>query len=538
MSPRVQRLLPDALLASADRDAAKVAIIADGARYSYGALLDQALRLARALQDNGVRRGDRVAIYLDNSWHAVVAVYGTLLSGGVLTVINPQTKAEKLAYMLSDSEACALVTEKTLAPVYLAALGDAPNVRCVISSGGLPDDTSGDAPRFHGTLLSFEQALAATEPRPDSRGVIPIDLAALIYTSGSTGNPKGVMLTHQNMVFAAGSISEYLRLDATDRIVNVLPFAFDYGLYQLLMTVLMEATLLVERSFVYPVPVLKRIIEHEVTVFPIVPTIGATLLSLNRSGGWTFPTVRRVTNTAAALPAEFIPKLATVFPNALIFAMYGLTECKRVAYLEPERVREKPTSVGKAIPGTEVFLLSPDSAPVPPGEPGVLHVRGPHVMLGYWNQPELTAHMLKPGRLPGERVLCTHDIFTMDADGDLYFVGRTDDIIKTRGEKVSPIEVENVLHRIAGVREAAVIGVPDENLGEAIRAFIVLDDGASLTEQQVKRECIARLESFMVPRDVRFVSELPKTATAKVSRRLLRELSGDAGTMVPSVSAS
>ena len=524
MSPRVQRLLPDALLASADRDPAKVVVIADGARYTYGALVDQALHLARALQDNGVRRGDRVAIYLENSWHAVVAVYGTLLSGGVLTIINPQTKAEKLAYMLADSEACALVTEQSLAPVYLAALGDATSVRCVISSGGVPDGTGDGPPDYRGTLLAFDQALANAEPRPASRGVIPIDLAALIYTSGSTGNPKGVMLTHENMVFAAGSISEYLRLDATDRTVNVLPFAFDYGLYQLLMTVLMGATLLVERSFVYPVPVLKRVLEHEVTVFPIVPTIGATLLSLNRSGGWTFPTVRRVTNTAAALPAEFIPKLATVFPNALLFAMYGLTECKRVSYLEPERVLEKPTSVGKAIPGTEVFLLSPDGEPVAPGETGILHVRGPHVMLGYWKQPELSATMLKPGRLPGERVLCTHDFFTMDSDGDLYFVGRSDDIIKTRGEKVSPVEVENVLHRIVGVREAAVVGIPDELLGEAIRAFVVLDDGAALTEQQVKRECMSRLESFMVPRDVVFVSELPKTSTAKVSRRLLREM--------------
>ena len=157
------------------------------------------------------------------------------------------------------------------------------------------------------------------------------------------------------------------------------------------------------------------------------------------------------------------------------------------------------------------------------GETGVLHVRGPHVMLGYWKQPELSASMLRPGLLPGERILCTHDFFTMDSDGDLYFVGRSDDIIKTRGEKVSPVEVENVLHRIDGVREAAVIGIPDELLGEAIRAFVVLDDGATLTEQQVKRECMARLESFMVPRDVVFVNDLPKTSTAKVSRRLLRE---------------
>jgi acyl-coenzyme A synthetase/AMP-(fatty) acid ligase len=206
--------------------------------------------------------------------------------------------------------------------------------------------------------------------------------------------------------------------------------------------------------------------------------------------------------------------------------MYGLTECKRVSYLEPERVIEKPTSVGRAIPGTEVFLLSPEGAPVPTGETGILHVRGPHVMLGYWKQPELSAAMLKPGRFPGERVLCTHDLFRMDADGDLYFVGRSDDIIKTRGEKVSPVEVENVLHRIAGVREAAVIGIPDVVLGEAIRAFVVLDEGASVTELQVKRECMARLEGFMVPRDVVFVSELPKTATAKVSRRMLRDLSG------------
>lgn len=535
MSPRAQRLLHDALLFSAERGPDKVAVVADGTSYSYDALLDAALRLARSLQDNGVRRGDRVAVYLENSWHAVVAIYGALLAGGVLTIINAQTKAEKLAYVLADSEASALVTEGSLASMFVPALAHAPAVRVAICADAPPDITTGATalPPRH-VLLDFEAVLAGTEPRPSSRGVIPIDLAALIYTSGSTGNPKGVMLTHQNMVFASSSIAEYLRLDASDRIVNVLPLAFDYGLYQLLMTVLLGATMIVERSFVYPVPVLKRVIEHEVTVFPIVPTIGATLLSLNRSRGWTLPAVRRVTNTAAALPAEFIPRLATVFPNALIFAMYGLTECKRVSYLEPERVLEKPTSVGKAIPGTEVFLLSPDGASVGPGEPGILHVRGPHIMLGYWKQPELTAAMLEPGPLPWERVLCTQDLFMMDADGDLYFLGRSDDIIKTRGEKVSPAEVENVLHRIAGVREAAVVGVPDEVMGEAVRAFVVLDEGVSLTEQHIKRECMARLEGFMVPRDVVFLRELPKTATAKVSRRLLRELPADATALAAS----
>ena len=305
--------------------------------------------------------------------------------------------------------------------------------------------------------------------------------------------------------------------------MNVLPLAFDYGLYQLVLAVSLGATLVLERSFTFPVAVLDRLRAEDVTVFPLVPTIAATLLAL-KGDQWVFPSVTRVTNTAAALPGDFIPRLAKMFPRALIFPMYGLTECKRVSYLEPEMVSTRPTSVGKAIPGTEVFLLSPNGEPVRPGEPGVLHVRGPHVMLGYWKQPELTAHMLKPGRYPGERVLCTHDVFTMDDEGYLYFVGRTDDIIKTRGEKVSPIEVENALHRLPGVREAAVIGVPDEILGEAIRAFIVLADGATLTPQDVKKACLATLESFMVPRDVVFVPELPKTSTAKVRKQSLREV--------------
>jgi long-chain acyl-CoA synthetase len=235
------------------------------------------------------------------------------------------------------------------------------------------------------------------------------------------------------------------------------------------------------------------------------------------------PSVRRVTNTAAALPATFHAEMRRIFPNALIFAMYGLTECKRVSYLEPELLEQKPTSVGKAIPGTEVVVLREDGTPVAAGETGVLYVRGPHVMVGYWRKPDQTAEMIVEGPLPGERMLCAQDYFTVDEDGFLYFVGRSDDIIKTRGEKVSPIEVENAIFDIEGVREAAVVGVPDELLGEAIRAFVVLDDGASLSEQDVITSCRTRLENFMVPQEVVFLDELPTTATGKVRRQSLRE---------------
>ena len=259
-------------------------------------------------------------------------------------------------------------------------------------------------------------------------------------------------------------------------------------------------------------------------MFPGVPTVYSTLLSMHERSPLAFPSVQRVTNTAAALPPSFHDSLREVFPNALIFRMYGLTECKRVSYLEPELLELKPTSVGRAIPGTETMVLDAEGSPVEPGETGVLHVRGPHVMAGYWRQPEQTAQMLVDGPVPGERMLCTHDHFTIDDEGYLYFVGRSDDIIKSRGEKVSPAEVEDALYAIEGVREAAVIGAPDELLGEAIHAYVALEEGAELTERDIIARCRERLEGFMVPSEVVFLDELPKTATGKIRKKGLLEL--------------
>ena len=511
---REARLLHDSLTSAADADAGKTALVVDGQRLSYGEVLDSSLRFARALQDLGLERGDRVVVFTDNSAPAVVSIFGTLLAGGVFVVVNPQTKLDKLAFILADSEAAFVVSEGTIARVAAAARQQAPSVRAAIAAGGRESPEG---------MLSFEELLRSTEPSPGDPGTIPLDLAALIYTSGTTGNPKGVMMTHANMVFAAGSVSEYLRLGPGHRILDVLPLAFDYGLYQLLMSVRRHATLVLERSFVYPAQVLKRVEEEQITVFPGVPTVFATLISIHERTPLELPSVERVTNTAAALPPSFHDPLSEIFPNALVFRMYGLTECKRVSYLEPELLHEKPTSVGKAIPGTETLVLDEQRLAVQPGETGVLYVRGPHVMVGYWRRLEQTADMLVEGPLPGERMLCTHDHFTIDEDGFLYFVGRSDDIIKSRGEKVSPAEVENALYAIAGVREAAVIGVPDELLGEAVHAYVAVEDGSGLTERDVIAACRERLESFMVPARVVFLEELPKTASGKIRKTGLEE---------------
>jgi long-chain acyl-CoA synthetase len=508
------RLLHETLLASTERVPEREAVVAGAERLTYAELLDRSLRLARGLQELGVGRGDRAAIYMDNSAGCTTAIYAALLAGGVFVVVNPQTKEDKLHYVLDDCEATVLLTEGSLTRTALAAAASAPSVKAVVADS---------APAGLEGALVLGDVIASSEPRPRDTGTIPLDLAALIYTSGSTGFPKGVMMTHQSMVFAAGSISQYLRLGPDERILGLLPLAFDYGLYQLLMNLLKGGTLILERSFAFPPQIVKRVQEEQATVFPGVPTVYATLLSMRRTMDFELPSVRCVTNTAAALPATFHGELARIFPSALVFAMYGLTECKRVSYLEPELLAERPTSVGKAIPGTETMVLREDGSHVEPGETGVLYVRGPHVMAGYWRKPEQTAEMIVDGPLPGERMLCAQDHFTVDEEGFLYFVGRSDDIIKTRGEKVSPIEVENAIFDIEGVKEAAVVGVPDEILGEAIRAFVVLDDGGTLTKQDVIAACRTRLENFMVPRDVEFLDALPTTATGKVRRKSLKD---------------
>jgi acyl-coenzyme A synthetase/AMP-(fatty) acid ligase len=329
------------------------------------------------------------------------------------------------------------------------------------------------------------------------------------------------MMTHGSLVFSVGSIAEYLRLEPDDRILSVLPLAFTYGLSQLLLTARLGATLLLERSFAFPSRTLARIRAEKATVFPAVPTVFATITGMAHEND--FPSVRCLTNAAAGLPPAVHEPLRRVFPNAKLYRMYGQTECIRVCYLEPDLIDGKPTSVGKAIPGTEAFVLDEEGNPVRPGEVGILHVRGPHVMAGYWRAPELTAQVLSEGPIPGERMHCTRDYFTVDEEGHLYFVDRSDDIIKTRGEKVSSVEVENAIYTIPGVRLAAVIGVPDDMLGQAVRAYVVLEDDAKLSTDTIRRECRAKLESFMVPRDVILVEALPHTDSGKVRKKSLAE---------------
>jgi acyl-CoA synthetase (AMP-forming)/AMP-acid ligase II len=365
--------------------------------------------------------------------------------------------------------------------------------------------------------VRFSHILDEHHP-PAAVRLIDNDLAAIIYTSGSTGKPKGVTHLHGNINTAVEAIAEYLGNTSDDVILGVLPLSSSYGLLQVLVTFWTGGKVILERGFGYPYEIIKRIKDEKVTGFAGAPTIWAIILRLDGLEKEDFSSLRYITNAAAAMPASFVPRLRKCFPTTKIFLMHGLTECLRTTYLPPDEVETRTTSVGTGMRNIELWVEDADGRRLPPGQVGEMIVRGSTLMAGYWNDPEGTAKALIPGPYPWEKVLRTRDLFTMDEEGYFHFVARSDELIKSKGEKVSPNEVEDVIYTLEAVNEARVIGVPDPVLGQAIKAEIVLKEGRELSVQEVKAHCRRFLEDFKVPQSVEFVGSLPKTQGGKIKR--------------------
>jgi amino acid adenylation domain-containing protein len=509
-------LVQDFLHNSATCRPDEVALVCDGQRLTYAEIEAMANRLANAMIEHGVKRGDRVVIYLNNSVEAAVGIFATLKAGGVFVVVNRTTKRDKLTYILNNCRATAFFADAQSREMVGTVTTEVPSLKFSVFCGKHSPEAAAECKRS----LDFKATQSAYPAHRPPQVNIDLDLACLIYTSGTTGDPKGVMSDHSNVVFAASAVIEYLQNVEDDIVINVLPFSFDYGLYQLLMVFKFGGRLVLERTFAYPAAILKRMEQERVTGLPGVPTIFAILLQMDLSS-YDLSNLRYLSNTAAALPPNHIEELRRKFPGATLYSMYGLTETKRTLYLPPDQLGQRPGSVGIAIPGTEVWLEDEAGNRLGPGQIGELVARGRHVMRGYWEDPEATAERYRPGPLPAEQVCYTGDLFRMDEEGYMYFVGRKDDIIKSRGEKVAPKEVENVLYGLKGVTGAAVIGVPDPTMGEAIKAIIVLD-GVTLTETEVLAHCRANLEDFMMPKYVEFRDELPQTTSGKIKKTGLK----------------
>lgn len=505
------------------------ALSARGATLTYAQLWSAVRQAGAHLAELGVARHDRVAVYLEKRSETVAALWGTSLAGGVFVPVNPLLKGKQVAHVLRDSGARVLVTS----PGRLAAVrdhlgdtglttvllvdppddglpGDALEDLTVQAWPALPDEGSDDAGSDDATVLAAG---------PDT------DIAAILYTSGSTGAPKGVVLSHRNLVVGATSVSGYLRNTADDVLLAVLPLSFDAGLSQL-TTAFAVGAHAVLLDYLLPRDVTAACERYGVTGITGVPPLWTQLAAVD----WpqrARETVRYFANTGGRMSGTLLRELRDLFPAAAPYLMYGLTEAFRSTYLDPAQVDLRPDSIGRAIPNAEVLVLRPDGSPCAPGEPGELVHRGSLVALGYWNDPERTAARFRP--VPGydepwravpEPAVWSGDTVVRDADGYLYFVGRDDEMIKTSGYRVSPTEVEEAAVGTGLVREAVALGVPDARLGQ--RIVLVVSAPEPVDTDRLVKEMRQSLPTFMLPAEVRPVADLPRNPNGKLDRPAIR----------------
>lgn len=508
---------------------------------TYGQLWRWAQDAGRGLTGLGLRRGERVAVYLDKRLQTVAAIFGTSAAGGVFVPVNPMLRPRQVGYILRDCDVRVLVTSEERLNLLRQELAETKSLDFVIVVGlrreGLSDQGSADIGAAGYQVLDWDRTLAprggdrATVPGGSADdladGVIDADMAAILYTSGSTGRPKGVVLSHRNLVAGAESVSQYLGNGPDDVILSALPLSFDAGFSQL-TTAFSSGAHVVLMNYLVATDVVRLCAKHQVTGLTCVPPLWLQI------AGQAWPDearshLRYFANTGGRMPKTTLDRLRSVFPQASPFLMYGLTEAFRSTYLDPAEVDRRPDSIGKAIPNAEIMVVRPDGSECDPGEEGELVHRGALVAMGYWNDPARTAQRFRPA--PGrERGLCTTELAVWSGDrvvrddqGFLYFVGRQDEMIKTSGYRVSPTEIEEVAYDSGMVRDAVALGLPDERLGQRIVLLVSAAEGRALDAEVLLAGLRKNLPRYMVPQQVLVRQEIPKSPNGKFDRNLLRE---------------
>jgi len=513
----MNHLIHDSIFDSAARTPDAEALVYGAQRCTYGALAGQVTAMAALLLARGLQPGERVAVYMEKRIENVAAMFGASAAGCVFVPVNPLLKPDQVAYILADCSVRLLVTTPERLAQLAPVLAACPALQAVLVTEGALTSTP-DLP-----VLDW----AALQAPPDARVPhrrIDTDMAAILYTSGSTGAPKGVVLSHRNMVAGAASVADYLGMTAADRLLAVLPLSFDYGLSQL-TTAFLRGASVVLMNYLFPKDIVAAVREHRITGLAAVPPLWIALARL----AWPADTsLRFITNSGGAMPVVTVEALQQALPHTAIFLMYGLTEAFRSTYLPPAEVARRPGSIGRAIPNAEVLVVRPDGTLCDADEPGELVHRGALVALGYWNDAARTALRFRPapGQDPAlplpEMAVWSGDTVRRDADGFLYFVGRSDEMIKVSGYRISPTEVESVLHASGLVSEVAVFGVDDATLGQAIVAVAVADPGL-VDRAALLAECKRRLPAYMVPAQIVLRTEpLPRNPNGKIDRNLLR----------------
>ena len=502
----------DLLRCAAARHPEKAALELGHAAITYGELHRQSNALACRLLELGVKRGDRVGIHLPKSFEEVIATFSCARLGAVFVNISPQWTLPQLEHIVRDCSIRVLVT-------------DARKARQIIASdvgGRLDHLIVTESPAHHAKMVAWAE-IQGGEP---SLSYVPIDvdLAALLYTSGSTGHPKGVMLTHRNIVLGAQSVATYLRNTENDRIMSLPPLSFDYGLNQITTMFLVGGTAVLQPAFM-PVEIIKTIQAKSLTGVGLVPPVWIRVVGHLQEFPTPLPSLRYITNTGGAIPPPILEAMPKVFPQVDIFLMYGLTEAFRSTYLPPHLFKEKMGSIGRAIPNTEIFVVDPEKGLCGPGEVGELLHRGGSISQGYWGNPEATHEKIRvnPHLLPligEEKVVHSGDLVRIDADGCLWFVGRDNAMIKCNAIRLSPTEVEEALCRLRGITDAVAYGVDDEELGQVVHAVVTCAPDFVFDAKAVEKFCLETMPHYMIPRQVHvWDGEMPRTSSGKIDRR-------------------
>ncbi len=521
-------LLQQLLTRSASRYPEKPAVWARKRTLSYRELDERSTRLAHLLQKRGLRKGDRVGIFFPKSVESVVCMFGVLKAGGVYVPLDPQAPAERVGYIIGNCGIRVLLTNKerraALAPEVIAALD-----YCVMT------DDSGSNGSGNRVVPWAMLGEFPASPAPEVT-LTETDLAYILYTSGSTGRPKGVMLSHQNALTFVEWCADKFKIRADDRVSNHAPLHFDLSVFDVYNAIEAGATvyLVTEDLALFPTSLASFIETQQITVWYSVPSALMLLLLHANLEGEKLPHLRTILFAGEVFPMKYLRQLAELLPGVELYNLYGPTETNVCTYYRVERERlagMEKVPIGVACENTEVFAVNDlDQIVTQAGGSGELYVRGPAVTYGYWADAEKTGKMVVPNRFQpnfNENLYRTGDLVTLGEDGNYYFQGRRDSQIKSRGYRIELGEIESALLSHPGVREAAAVAIPDDLVGNRIKAVVAAHDKQELKIADLQQFCATRIPKYMIPEQIEFCTSLPKTSTGKIDRVLLAQASNN-----------
>jgi L-proline---[L-prolyl-carrier protein] ligase len=516
----VRYLIGHLVESSAQRAPDAVAVVDRDRELTYGELEARSNQLARLLIELGVRRNDRVLIYLDKSLESILAIYGILKAGAAYVPLDPQAPGGRLGYIARDAGARVALTGAEKQADWETVFAAAPELKSLVVLN------QGDAAPPPGVRAFTAADLGGLDDAPPRPGAIDADLAYILYTSGSTGVPKGVMLTHRNCLGFVEWAAEEFRVSAEDRLSSHAPLHFDLSTFDLYAAALVGAPVILVPTglSVFPSQVRSFIEAARITVWYSVPSILTMLVLRGGLQNGDFEALRTILFAGEVFPTKHLRRLMELLPHVRFANLYGPTETNVCTWWEVEPLADDASEIpiGRAIENVDAFAVTDDGQLAGAGEVGELYVRGPTVMQGYLGDPEKTAARLVSnpfGEILDQPVYRTGDLVQKADDGTYRFLGRRDDQIKSRGYRIELGDVEAALYDHPSVAECAVVAVPDELITNRLEAYVVVREEVS--KRELLQSCAARVPAYMVPSELRFAEALPRTSTGKVDRRAL-----------------